>query len=618
MLEPDDHIWLSAHSLVFSPGRYQEREATLKLMQRDWVLLGFVCALAAMILMAAISYRSIAGFAARAESVEHTYRVLLSLQDSLSYLRDAESGQRGFLLTGDTEHLAHYSSALESVTERVGQLRVSTADNPEQQRNLDRLEALLEQKARSLDLGIDLARDAADTDSVAAWLRAGEGRRQMDEIRTLTAAMVHHESVLLARRAAESGASARGAIGVVFFGSLVSIVLLLIVFYHLRREIRRRTEVEEALRRNRDEIEDLYNHAPCGYHSLDENGVFVRINDTELSWLGYTRDEVLGRMKFVDLLAPDSVQTFVENFPLFKATGAISNVDFTLRRKDDSELLVSLSATAVRDTDNNYFMSRSTMFDITERKRAEQRIAELNRDLERHATELEHVNHELESFSYSVSHDLRSPLRAIDGFSRMLEEDHAPQLDAEARRLLAVVRDNSRSMSRLIDDLLAFSRLGRKPIAVAEVDMKALADQALQEVLPVDAPSCPGVVANAMPPGWGDPVLLKQVWTNLLSNAVKFSRQRQEPEIVIGGTTDGDQNIYHVRDNGTGFDMRYYDKLFGVFQRLHRQEEFEGTGVGLAIVHRVITRHGGRVWAESELDRGATFFFSLPNRERAS
>lgn len=390
---------------------------------------------------------------------------------------------------------------------------------------------------------------------------------------------------------------------------------LLSVFYYLRREIRRRTEAETSLRHSRDEIEDLYNHAPCGYHSLDADGVFVRINDTELDWLGYMREELLGRMKFVELLAPASRQVFAEHFPRFKETGRISNVDFTLLRKDGSELQVSLSATAVRDADGNYLLSRSTMFDVAERQRAEQSIAELNRELVRHATELEQVNRELESFSYSVSHDLRSPLRAIDGFSRMLEEDHAPQLDAEVRRLLAVVRDNARSMSRLIDDLLAFSRLGRAPLSLAVVDMQALARQAFEKTLPDDASVSPRLYLDELPPAEGDAALLQQVWLNLLSNAVKFSRDRERPEVRVGGRVDGDEKIYQVGDNGAGFDMRYYHKLFGVFQRLHRQEEFDGTGLGLAIVHRVITRHGGRVWAESRLGEGATFYFSLPIRE---
>jgi len=224
---------------------------------------------------------------------------------------------------------------------------------------------------------------------------------------------------------------------------------------------------------------------------------------------------------------------------------------------------------------------------------------------------LEAANKELESFSYSVSHDLRSPLRAIDGFSRILQEDHAATLDAEGRRLLGVIRDNSRNMGELIDDLLEYSRLGRKPLANAAIDMKRLVDEVLAE-LPASDGSAPRLELGELPPAHGDRTLLKQAWANLLANAVKFSSKREQPLIAVSGREDGAQCVYCVKDNGAGFDMRYHDKLFSVFQRLHGADEFEGTGVGLAIVQRVIARHGGRVWAEGAVDAGAAFHFSLP------
>lgn len=420
------------------------------------------------------------------------------------------------------------------------------------------------------------------------------------------------EVAQLAQRAADSTARASKAIAAMFVGGFAIVAMLLVAFGFLRREIIRRERAEQILRRSHDEIEDLYNHAPCGYHSLDANGVFVRINDTELAWLGYSREEVVGLMGFADLLTPDSLATFRENFPLFLASGEISDLDFTLRRKDGSELRVSLSATAILDAEGKFLKSRSTLFDIGRRKQAEAHIAALHRDLERHAAQLEVANRELESFSYSVSHDLRSPLRAIDGFSRMLEEDYAGSLDTEGLRLLKVIRDNSRAMGRLIDDLLEFSRLGRKPMAATAINMEELAGEALQEVLSAQKASQVSVVADTMPVAWGDPALVKQVWVNLLSNGVKFSSRREQPQVEVGGSTEGEENVYFVRDNGAGFDMRFYDKLFGVFQRLHRQEEFEGTGVGLAIVQRVVSRLGGRVWADSSPDQGANFYFTLP------
>ena len=252
-------------------------------------------------------------------------------------------------------------------------------------------------------------------------------------------------------------------------------------------------------------------------------------------------------------------------------------------------------------------------------------VQRLNAGLEQRVRErtaaLQVANRELESFSYSVSHDLRAPLRAIDGYGQMLEEDHAAKLDDEGRRLLGVVRESSRQMARLIDDLLAFSQVGRAPLARASVDMQALVREVIESVVPgesaarVEIGQRPGgdevdrVVAERAD---GDRALLKQVWVNLVGNALKYSSKRGRPRIEIGGAIAGRERTYWVRDNGSGFDMRYYGKLFGVFQRLHRAEEFEGTGVGLAIVQRIVVRHGGRVWAEGAVDQGACFRFSLP------
>src|ERR1041385_2040749 len=225
------------------------------------------------------------------------------------------------------------------------------------------------------------------------------------------------------------------------------------------------------------------------------------------------------------------------------------------------------------------------------------------------------TNAELESFSYSVSHDLRAPLRAIHGFARILVEDHKAQLDPEAQRLLGVIDQNTRRMGQLIDDLLSFSRLGRQEISASRVNMEELARSVAEEVRRADPERAhpPDIRIAALPAAQGDRALLRQVMSNLLQNAAKFTRGRTQPVIEVGTQPDGEQNAYFVKDNGAGFDPRYMDKLFGVFQRLHPVEEFEGTGVGLAIVKRIVQRHGGRVWAEGQVDAGATFYFTLPH-----
>jgi signal transduction histidine kinase len=231
--------------------------------------------------------------------------------------------------------------------------------------------------------------------------------------------------------------------------------------------------------------------------------------------------------------------------------------------------------------------------------------------VELRTAELRAANRELEAFSYSVSHDLRAPLRAIVGFVQILEEDHAATLDSAALHHLERVKLNARKMGQLIDDLLAFSQIGRTTMLRQNIDIQAMATAIANEAIAASGRSV-DLTVQALPPAYGEAALLNQVFVNLISNAVKFTAKSAHPAIVIGVQESDGETAYFVRDNGVGFDQRYVDKLFGVFQRLHRPDEFEGTGVGLAIVHRVISRHGGRVWAEGKLNAGATFYFTLP------
>ncbi|HZF99923.1 MAG TPA: ATP-binding protein [Chitinophagales bacterium] len=236
-----------------------------------------------------------------------------------------------------------------------------------------------------------------------------------------------------------------------------------------------------------------------------------------------------------------------------------------------------------------------------------------NQEKEKRATELENVNRELESFSYSVSHDLRAPLRAIHGFTQVLIEDYIDQLDDDARIVLDEIVSNSRKMSLLIDNLLELSRMGKKQVTLVEVNMKLLANSVVAELQQLESHRSITFTVKALPNVSGDKNLLKQVFVNLISNALKYTNKKKEAEIEIGSTCEDGECVYYVKDNGAGFDMQYYDKLFGVFQRLHSESEFEGNGVGLAIIQKIVSKHNGRVWAEGKVNEGACFYVSLPN-----
>jgi light-regulated signal transduction histidine kinase (bacteriophytochrome) len=239
------------------------------------------------------------------------------------------------------------------------------------------------------------------------------------------------------------------------------------------------------------------------------------------------------------------------------------------------------------------------------RKRAEEAIKE-------RTLQLEAANKELESFSYSVSHDLRAPLRAIDGYSRMILRQQKDNFDENTKRQFNLIMDSTKMMGKLIDDLLALSRLGKESLSMSRLNMEDLTRDVWEELKAINPDRPIDLKIDHVPPGMSDRSLIKQVLVNILSNAIKFTRVREVPLIEVGGCAEETENVYYVRDNGVGFDMQYHDKLFGVFQRLHSVDDYEGTGVGLAIVQRIIHRHGGRVWAESKVDEGACFYFTLP------
>lgn len=250
-------------------------------------------------------------------------------------------------------------------------------------------------------------------------------------------------------------------------------------------------------------------------------------------------------------------------------------------------------------------------------KKSDDDLRKLTEELEMKVIErtaqLEVINKELEAFSYSVSHDLRAPIRAVSGFAKILVEDFGGKLDPEASKYLQLIIKDAKRMGLLIDDLLAFSKLGRKQVQLSRINMASLIETIKEELgLGEEAKNKTDFILNPLPNVEGDPSLIKQVWINLISNAIKYSQHKPKAIIEIGAFEKDNRITYFVKDNGAGFEMEYYDKLFGVFQRLHSQEEFEGTGIGLAIVQKIIHRHSGTVWAESKVDEGTCFYFTLP------
>ena len=381
-------------------------------------------------------------------------------------------------------------------------------------------------------------------------------------------------------------------------------------FVEMRDRVTARTA---ELRAGEQRYRAIVETAQEGVWVVDGDSRTTFVNSRMAVMLGYSVEEMTGASLFA-FMDEEGQRIAAVNVERHRQ-GIMEQHDFKFKRKDGTDLWAMLASNPLYDAEGRYAGALAMVADITDRRRVEEEVRRLNDEIEQRVAErtaqLATAVQELEAFSYSVSHDLRAPLRAMNGFARILMEDYAPELTEDARHAVRRVHDNAQRMGMLIDDLLAFSRLSRQPLKKQAVAPAAVARQALEDLRAELDGRQVEVHIGDLPPCHADAALLKQVFVNVLGNALKFTRRRPLACIEVGSERRDGDTIYFVRDNGVGFDMQYADKLFGVFQRLHRQDEYEGTGVGLSIVQRIIHRHGGRVWAEAEPDTGATFYFTL-------
>ncbi len=392
-------------------------------------------------------------------------------------------------------------------------------------------------------------------------------------------------------------------LGIAIHVTIIVVIFLLLVWYltiTINKSDSEKTQVQERLGQINKELvmkNIFYDQAPDLLGTASLEGYFLHLNESYEKVLGYTQQE-LKASPFISFVHPDDVENTLKEVE--KLASGRTTIGFENRYRCKNGQYVWLQWNTVVYDNLLYATARN----ITRAKEQAELLLQKTKQLER-------VNNELDSFTYSVSHDLRAPLRGVNGYAQILQEDYGTKLDEEGYRLVGNIMGNAKKMGQLIDDLLSFSRLGRRELVKSSVNMQEMVEGVCVEISQSEPSRIIHFKIGKLPPTMADIVSIRQVWVNLLSNAAKYTRLEKEAVIEIGAQENKRDTSYFVKDNGVGFDMKYANKLFGVFQRLHTEQEFEGTGVGLAIVHQIITKHGGKVWADSKLNEGTTFWFSL-------
>jgi PAS domain S-box-containing protein len=581
---------------------------------------GFAGGLALLALVSAYGHRSTTELVNAAALAERTQEVIAKIREIRADMAASQRDLRSYVLTGDNMFLRLTEEATGGARDSLAELRGFTEESPAQQKRLAHLKFLLTELQEFSQHIVEL-RQAGDHGAAVREIDSDRGKSLNKQIQAARAGMEAEENRRLLLQDADVRRISLRTLGILPAVGVVSLLLITLGLLRLNSEMATHQRFAEALQQSEHRLRLALDGAQIGDWELNLATHAVRHSPRYDQIFGFHHNLPRWNYElFLKQVHPEHREMVDSSFHASVSEGRDWVFECRIIRVDGSAGWIWGYGRVLKDHTGRQVEMLGMVGDITARKQAEEEIRQLNASLEQRVrertAELEAAVQELDAFSYSVSHDLRAPLRAVDGFARIVMEDYAPQLDDEGRRKLGVIRDETRRMGRLIDDLLAFSRLGRQKMDPAPIDMRTMAQTVFAEIAALEQDRRLQLDLGMLAPARGVAAMIRQVWVNLIGNAVKFTKNREVAQIKIGSreSTDGRQTVYYVQDNGAGFDMRFSDKLFGVFQRLHNAEEFPGTGVGLALAQRIVQRHGGHIWAEGTPGQGATFFFTLPEK----
>lgn len=591
--------------------------------KRKIINAAFLCAILILIAISYAVYVNLMSLHDNAELVKKSYNEINLLARIEKSIIDGETGQRGYIITRNNSYLEPYYGSKKEINFLLEQYKNNLSGNAEKLKDYSLLDRLISKKFYELNYTVELKEKKLD-DSVISRINSDIGKVYMDSIRTVMNELLTKENLILKNNEEVTLASSRNTLWSYSIGFVISFGIIIFVFLSLRRENELRKKMEAEANQSKLFFSTSLISIGDAVITTDAKGIITFMNKVAEAVTKWSSEEAKGRniesifniyREGTREVVPSPVKRALET----KQIVGLNNHTILLD-KFGNEIHIDDSAAPILNENEEVTGAVLIFRDITAKRQTEidlqksyEQVKELNKEMDAKINELQHLNKDLESFTYSVSHDLRAPLRSIDGFSKIVLTEYENVLDDEGKRLLNIVRDNAVKMGVFIDELLNFSKLGRKALVYNVTDFTKLVEDA---IVIIGGEEKNKAVINIKPllPAYVDEVLMFEVWKNLISNALKFSSKKENPEIEIGCYVTDNGIRYYVKDNGVGFNPAYSNKLFGVFQRLHSDSEFPGNGVGLALCEKIIRLHGGSISAESKLNEETIFSFVIPSK----